>query len=468
MNITSLQRVYNYLKSKSEPYGGYYFLLHPYFIPIDLDLIKQITTRDFEYFYNRYMHTDESDPLSSHLVALKGAKWKHMRTKLSPAFTSAKNKMVIPVVIKCIESLTEILDEITSTQKSIEMKKLNGKLLMNVIAACAFGLEINALKQESEFEQNAIRYFDTTLKVTIQRFLTMFFPDILSLFKIRSIREDVGQFFLRIVQETIKYREENDIIRSDFMHLLIQIRNNVKIDDNQVGGISSNSLEKKTLTISEIASQCLMFFMAGYESSSSTVTFCLYELSLNQELQEKARKEIENAVAKHKELNYDAIEELDFLNKCIKETLRKYPTGTYLSRQCTKDYKIPNTNLTIEKGTAVLIPVFAMHRDPELYPEPDKFDPERFSEENINKRHPSAWIPFGLGPRLCIGDMIQMNEVENPLECDTHTVVRRITSCQQLIGLSSNLQPPSTLLPFETSTFSGSTDFLSYTFYEIE
>lgn len=74
-----------------------------------------------------------------------------------------------------------------------------------------------------------------------------------------------------------------------------------------------------------------------------------------------------------------------------------------LLRTATKDYKIPNTNLTIKKGTLTLIPSYAIHMDPENYPEPEKFDPERFTEEKKKNRHPMAFIPFGDGPRNCIG-----------------------------------------------------------------
>jgi cytochrome P450 family 6 len=85
------------------------------------------------------------------------------------------------------------------------------------------------------------------------------------------------------------------------------------------------------------------------------------------------------------------------------ETLRIYPPGPFLIRECTKKYKIPGTNVTIEKGTSIIIPVIGLHRDQKYYPDPEKFDPDRFSEEMKNKKPQFTYLPFGEGPRICIG-----------------------------------------------------------------
>ncbi|RZB40991.1 p450 domain containing protein, partial [Asbolus verrucosus] len=87
----------------------------------------------------------------------------------------------------------------------------------------------------------------------------------------------------------------------------------------------------------------------------------------------------------------------------ITETLRKYPPVSFLTRRCVKDYKVPGEDVTVEKGTRVVIPVLGIHYDKEYYPDPEKFDPERFNEEKKSSRHSYAHIPFGEGPRICIG-----------------------------------------------------------------
>lgn len=87
----------------------------------------------------------------------------------------------------------------------------------------------------------------------------------------------------------------------------------------------------------------------------------------------------------------------------ISETLRKYPVADTLMRSVTIPYKVPNTDIYLEKGTMVLVPSIGFHYDPEIFPQPEKFDPDRFTKENVAARHPYAWLPFGHGPRNCVG-----------------------------------------------------------------
>jgi cytochrome P450 len=99
---------------------------------------------------------------------------------------------------------------------------------------------------------------------------------------------------------------------------------------------------------------------------------------------------------------------------CITETLRKYPIVPYLDRMCISDHELPvssdGTKVTIPGQTGVYIPVYAIHHDPQYYPEPETFDPERFTEENINNRPQFTYLPFGEGPRVCLGEFHQSKQ----------------------------------------------------------
>lgn len=134
---------------------------------------------------------------------------------------------------------------------------------------------------------------------------------------------------------------------------------------------------------------------------------CLFEMAKNPEIQRKVHEEIDRVLeaSGSKELTYDKLAELKYLDQCIDETLRKYPILPIIFRLCTEEYKVPDSNLTIPKDTGVFIPVLALHRDPEIYENPLKFKPERFE----NSTHGGGdhkglfYMAFGDGPRNCIG-----------------------------------------------------------------
>lgn len=94
---------------------------------------------------------------------------------------------------------------------------------------------------------------------------------------------------------------------------------------------------------------------------------------------------------------------LIFSSYIFSETLRLYPALAFLQRICMEDYQVPDTDITLEKGTMVAIPVKAIHYDPEIYENPQQFQPERFASEEIHKRHAQSFLGFGDGPRNCIG-----------------------------------------------------------------
>lgn len=158
-----------------------------------------------------------------------------------------------------------------------------------------------------------------------------------------------------------------------------------------------------------------IFWIAGFETSSTTMGFCLYELAKNEDVQNRVRKEIDEVLARHKgEITYESVNEMQLLEMCIDETLRMYPPVFNLVRQCNKNWKIPGSNIVIEKGVSVVIPAFAIQRDAKYYPNPDQFQPERFSEENSAGKTfvDRPYMSFGDGPRICIGQRLGKMQVK--------------------------------------------------------
>lgn len=211
------------------------------------------------------------------------------------------------------------------------------------------------------------------------------------------------EFCLKLVTMTIEERERLNIEKRDLMQFLIQLRNGVKIDENDwkiKSAADGKSL--KTMTYEEIAAQVFIFYIAGTESSTATISYTIYELSQNEELMQRAVRDVEDTLEENGgEFTYDAVNNMKFIDLCVKETLRKYPALPILNRECTKDYQFPGTNFTIEKGTSIIISLLGIHRDEKFFPNPELYDPDRFTDEK-KAYDEDMYMPFGSGPRSCI------------------------------------------------------------------
>lgn len=228
----------------------------------------------------------------------------------------------------------------------------------------------------------------TDMKQRILFLLANAYQDFCRKLNMQITPKNINDLFLKIVIDTVEYREKNDIKRNDFLDLLLQLKNNGKFDgeEKEIGKIS----------FTDLAAQCFMFFLAGFETSTTALSYALYELSINQELQDKTRDEIEKVLQKYNgEITYEAIMNMDYCGQVINESMRKYTPGNVLLRVCRKDYPVPGTKHVIEEGMNLMLPMHAIHNDPEFFPDPDKFDPERFSPEEVKKRNPFHFLPFG-------------------------------------------------------------------------
>ncbi|XP_008192269.1 probable cytochrome P450 6a14 [Tribolium castaneum] len=401
------QDLYKEIRAKGWKHAGVYLAIQPFYLPVDPKIIKHIWQVDFQHFVNHGNYINEEvDPLSGHLFNLEDAKWKEMRVKLTPTFTSGKMKMMFQTLADCTHGLKTIMNECATSGTPIEIKDVLGRFTTDIIGSAAFGLECNSLKDpDSTFRKYGKKVFELQgwerIKVLAQFALPHSF---LRAIKFKQTQSDVEKFFMKVVRDTADYREKNKIYRKDFMHLLLQLKNRGKVSDDEKVTQENGKTGEKALTMNEVAAQAFVFFLAGFETSSTLMTFTLYELATNPDIQGKLREEINTVLAKHDgQMTYEAMMEMTYMEKVLNETLRKHPPIPFLFRRCTKDYTIPETSVKLRKGDDVGISIVGIHNDPEYYPNPEKFIPERFNEENKNARPPFTWIPFGEGPRICIG-----------------------------------------------------------------
>lgn len=304
---------YTQMKGKG-PFCGIYISLKPAILALDLEFIKSVLVKDFSSFENRGgYYNEKDDPLSAHLFAIDTPMWRTLRKKLTPTFTSGKMKFMYPTVIEVAERFQEHMHGLVhETKVFVEIKELLARFTTDVIGTCAFGIECNSLlDQDAIFRRMGKKTLTERRHSGPVVLFMLAFSRIARLFRMKLLPDDVTTFFLRIVRETVEYRETNGIQRNDFMDLLINLKN-------------EKDPAMDSITINEIAAQAFVFFLAGFETSSTTMTFCLYELALNAEVQNKARKEIRMILNKHHgKFTYEAMMEMKYLDQIINGILHK-------------------------------------------------------------------------------------------------------------------------------------------------
>ncbi|KAK4878612.1 hypothetical protein RN001_011118 [Aquatica leii] len=379
---------YKTAKARGYKHVGIFGFIRPEYMPIDLELLKHILVKDFNHFTDRGFYCNEEiDPLAGNLFVLNGNRWKKIRAKLTPTFTSGKMKLMFNLVVECYEKLKKSID--TERKKGpVNIKNFLEQFSIDVIGSCAFGLDCNSFGEtESNFWKYSKQIFAPTVGNIIKSVCSVYFRSINKFFKWKIIPSDVSDFFLSVVRNSAEYRKTNNVVRNDFLQILIELMKG-----------------ESGLTIEEITAEALVFFLAGFETSSATLTYALLELAAHQDIQQKLREEVKTVMERHNQvMTYESLKEMVYMQQVFEEVLRKYPPLSFLNRVCTEEYLIPNTDITLKKGTNVLISIMGIHHDPEYFPEPEKFDPERFSLENKQKLNHFSYMPFGEGPRLCIG-----------------------------------------------------------------
>lgn len=156
----------------------------------------------------------------------------------------------------------------------------------------------------------------------------------------------------------------------------------------------------------DIAAQSFAFFFGGFETVSVTMCFSIYELTINPDIQKKLQQEIDDTKAScNGVMTYDVVKKMKYLDMVVCETLRKWPPLSSIDRQCTKEHTLEishDESIKMEPGMALLFPVLGLHLDEQYFKNPNKFDPDRFNDENKETIRPGTYIPFGYGPRMCI------------------------------------------------------------------
>uniref|UniRef100_A0A673UFP1 unspecific monooxygenase n=1 Tax=Suricata suricatta TaxID=37032 RepID=A0A673UFP1_SURSU len=359
----------------------------------DPDMIKTVLVKEC---YSVFTNRRSFGPLGimkNAITMSEDEQWKRIRTLLSPAFSSGKLKEMFPIIGQYGDVLVRNLRKEAEKGKPVTLKDILGAYSMDVITSTSFGVHIDSLNNPRDpFVENTKKLLKFGFPDPFLLALILF-PFLTPVFEILNIwlfPKRVTDFFTKSVTRMKESRlKDKQKHRVDLLQLMINSQNSKETDTHDA------------LSDLELVAQSVIFTFAGYEPTSTSLSFLVYELATHPDVQQKLQKEIDVTFPNKEPPTYDALVQMEYLDMVLNEALRLYPTNGRLERVCKKDVEI--SGVFIPKGTLVMVPTFILHRDLDLWPEPEEFHPERFSKKNKDSINPYIYLPFGTGPRNCIG-----------------------------------------------------------------
>ncbi|ALC40543.1 Cyp6u1, partial [Drosophila busckii] len=370
----ALHTIYESYKGRA-PFVGCYALLKPYILVLDLKLAQQILVSHAGHFTSRGLYNNvDLEPLSGNLLQLDGHKWRSLHAQSSQVFTNSNIQKLLPRLLQLSRQLQFRLGE--QKLQGLNISKLVNGYNTDVIAALAYGL----LGEEPQFNQLTHCYWQNFS--LWRNYLALEFPLLARLFQHRSYEPSVMDYFHKLALTQLDQQRRRD---RQPLQTFLQLYTQAELRETQ------------------IAAQAFSFILAGLSPLNATLSFCLYELALQPELQERLRTEINKVLGQHKgELTAECLQDLIYAKQTLKETLRLHTPYAFLIRRTTKDFEVAKSVFMLARGNNIVIPVAAIHRDPSIYADPLRFDPDRFNPSAELNRSAMSFLPFGAGLRGCI------------------------------------------------------------------
>uniref|UniRef100_A0A6I8SNP0 Testis and ovary specific PAZ domain containing 1 n=3 Tax=Xenopus tropicalis TaxID=8364 RepID=A0A6I8SNP0_XENTR len=379
---------------------GIYEGQKPLLAIVDPVIIKSIMVKECYTNFTNRRDFGLSGPLKSSVLISKDEQWKRIRTVLSPTFTSGKLKQMFPLMNHYGELLVKNIHKKINNKEPLDMKHIFGSYSMDIVLSTSFSVNVDSMNNPNDpFVTNArnlftFSFFNPLFLISI---LCPFLVPLLDKMNFCFLSLKILNFFKDAVASIKKKRQKGTHEdRVDFLQLMVDAQSNE--------GKSVPEEEKhgyKELSDTEILAQSLIFIMAGYETTSTTLMFLAYNIATHPDVQRKLEEEIDALLPNKAPPTYDALMKMEYMDMVINESLRMFPPAIRIDRVCKKTMEI--NGVTIPAGVVIVVPLFALHLNPEIWPEPEEFQPERFSKENQKNQDPYNFLPFGVGPRNCIG-----------------------------------------------------------------
>ncbi|XP_039304992.1 cytochrome P450 6k1 [Solenopsis invicta] len=382
-----LSEIYN-SADPNDPYIGFYIFYKPMLLLRDHDLIKQMMIKDFDVFANRRFGSGLERDMAgmTSLLSIKQPRWKYLRAKLTPTLTGQKLKNMMPLMVECGKSMLNFIEKLPTAdeagRREWEAKNLGARYSSSVIASLMFGISINSFdEKEAAFVKNGLKVFEG-LKGAIVFIILFFFPE--WDFLVAPFVKRHANYFREIFWDSMNNREKLGFKRGDMIDSMLAFKNG---EQNPIYKFEGDNLLAHPTSL----------YLAGFEATATTIAFALYNLARHPEHQNTLYNEIKTYLS-GKELTMDLINELSFLDSVIAESMRLHPPIPHTDRIAARNYKVPGTELIIEKNVPVYFSITSTNEDPKYFSNPQNFIPLRTKNKQFYE-----FLAFGVGPRSCIG-----------------------------------------------------------------
>lgn len=418
------------------PVFGFSFLNKYTVMVADADIVQTILVKSFTDFANRREFPAFDKVMSENIAVVSDEKWKRLRSIITPAFSVGKLKQMKPCMDKTVQTLLQNINKKLTESSTHNVKGIFDCFTIDTIIQTAFGVTVDSLNEPNNpIIVNGRKMFQSSPKLLDLIKMSMLFmmPKLAKLLHI-EVTDEGTTFFTKLSVDIMNQKREEFATQKDgfskatsFIEFMIIAEQEGK---KMEAAEEENDQKKPTkyMTPDEVVSQCVVFFLAGFETTATLLSVTAFHLAQNPAIQERLYEETVAVIEKlkaespdepdiYKLITYEAIQtRFEYLNAVINETLRIDSPGIFLERTASKDIELTNgdgsVSVSLKEGDIVHVPVWTMHRDEKYFPEPERFKPERFlssslSEPTFNK---NAYNPFGTGPRACVARLMALME----------------------------------------------------------
>lgn len=342
------------------------------------------------------------------ILAAPWKQWIQQRRMTAPALSKAVIGELAPKFELGARSILQMLENAAAKGEVVEMDQAFTCLTLDTIGLVLLGRTFGVGDRLLAGDKSKVPFSDSLNIMTNEAIRQMTLPSsLLRLFppgeKVKDAKDLVDSFLEECVAERIRERETGGANQTDMMNILL--------DAESTGAIKRD----------DVKGQLLTFLFAGHDTTAHTLSWLLYEVSLNSNLQQALYEEAKDTLPCRDDFPMDSnvLEtHLPLLDCVWQETNRKHPaaaTGTL--RKVGKDPIVVGNGLELPAKACVLIPPFSLHRNEKYWPNPEEFDPSRFSEDVAACRDPMAFQAFSAGPRNCIGARLARAEAMSVMAC---------------------------------------------------